>query len=338
MQFNMQPGDTHLDLVNQSNHQEFELDFSESNLGNEFSSSEVPLSAEAFALLQNAKILIAHGERDLGLGLLRQAVTTSGSHPIILRELGLYLGRAGHFAEQSLVYQELVRKDYKSETVILYAHSLYQSGDDAGAIQFYFESLGLIDQIEEAHFEVYKNIGNILLKQNDLDGAEENYHKAFTINPRSSALLVNMGTLRVQRQEYSDAHTHFRHAIEMDQKNDKAWVGLALVTNHFADWELAWANVLRAVEINPNNRTAVHLVGAWAWRDHKHTVAIEVLNDYLSTVSVDEEMSLILINFYCASGAIEFALIEIERVLAWNPGNREVRELRKKLLQVGRTQ
>jgi hypothetical protein len=94
---------------------------------------------------------------------------------------------------------------------------------------------------------------------------------------------------------------------------------------------LAWANLLRAVEINPNNRTAVHLVGVWAWRDHRHQTAIDVINDYLSTVNLDEELSLVLINFYCASGALRTALIEIERVLAWNPEHAEVQGLRKKI-------
>jgi hypothetical protein len=46
---------------------------------------------------------------------------------------------------------------------------------------------------------------------------------------------------------------------------------------------------------------------------------------------LDEELSLVLINFYCASGALRTALIEIERVLAWNPEHAEVQGLRKKI-------
>jgi tetratricopeptide (TPR) repeat protein len=289
------------------------------------------LAPEIYALLSNARILMAHGERDLGLGLLRQAVTSSQSHPIILKELGDALGRMDNFSEQALIFQELIRREYTSENIIALAHSLYHLGDDDGAIQYYFEALGIISELSESHFEAYKNLGNIQLKRGDLDGAEESYHKAFAINPRSSALLVNLGTLRIQKEEYADAHIYFRQAVDMSHENDKAWVGLAIVANHFADWELAWANLLRAVEINPNNRTAVHLVGVWAWRDHRHQTAIDVINDYLSTVNLDEELSLVLINFYCASGALRTALIEIERVLAWNPEHAEVQGLRKKI-------
>jgi Flp pilus assembly protein TadD len=177
-------------------------------------------------------------------------------------------------------------------------------------------------------------MGNIYVRQGDFDAAEEFYNKAYTLNSGSDVLLVNFGTLEVQRNDFNKSLYCFRKAVELNDKNDKAWVGLAMVHNQLGDCELAWANIERAIDTNINNRTAVHLAANWGVRDGKISSAIESLQNYLGAVEQDEEMSMVLINLFCMLGHYDEALLEIERVLLWNPSQIEVRQVKKQIKQL----
>lgn len=280
---------------------------------------------------RNAQVLMKHREYPLALNLLRQASNIDSKNPVTLSLLVSALESSQRIDEALLVSRALSKIDYGFESMCKYATALYKLGKDQEALDKYYEALAVLTQENSLLFEVYKNMGNIFVRQGDFDGAEEYYNKAYTLNPESDILLVNLGTLEVQRNDFDKSVYCFRRAIEINADNDKAWVGLAMVHNHIGDAELAWANVERALDINPKNRTAVHLAANWGVRDQQPGRAIEALQNYLSSVEQDEDMSLVLINLFCMQGQFNEALMEIERVLLWNPSHQEVRELKRKL-------
>ena len=200
-------------------------------------------------------------------------------------------------------------------------HSLYQQNQDENAKQTYMEAMGLMTGESSELFEVFKNLGNIAMREGDFEGAEEYYNKAFTIDPRSDVLHINLGTLALQQQEQNLAVTRFRTALEINPRNDKAWVGLALVHNEMGDHVLSRANLENALDINSKNRTAVHLAASWAIRDQDYPFAIESLENFVSDVDCDEEMSLLLIHLFCMRNQFVEARLELERLLLWEPTN-----------------
>jgi len=279
----------------------------------------------------NAKVLMKHREYSLALNILRQASNKDSKNPTTLALLAECLEKTSRLDEALIVRRALAKVDYNFESLFGFATALYKIGRDQEALDKYYEALSVLT-VENSHlFELYKNMGNIFVRQGDFDGAEEYYNKAYTVNPLSDVLLVNLGTLEVQRQDYDKSLYCFRKAVELNAENDKAWVGLAMVHSHFADHELAWANIEMAAEINSRNRTAVHLIANWGLRDGKILKAIEALQTFLGSVEHDEDMSLVLINLFCSSGQYDKALLEVERVLLWNPDHAEVREIKKKL-------
>lgn len=285
------------------------------------------------SLQTNARILMKHGEFALALNLLRQASNLDSKNPVTLRLLGTCLESSQRLDEALIVARVLAQVDVSFESVSHYAMILYKAGQDQEALDKYYESLALLTEENALLFEVYKNMGNIFVRQGDFDGAEEHYNKAYTLFPESDVLLVNLGTLQVQRGDFDKSLYCFRRAVEFNPHNDKGWVGLAMVHNQIGDVELAWANIERALDINPKNRTAVHLAANWGLRDQRIAKSIEALQGYLGAVEQDEEMSLVLINHFCAQARFQEALLEIERVLLWNPDHQEVRELKRRLQQ-----
>lgn len=290
--------------------------------------------AQVAVLMNNARVLMKHSEYSLALNLLRAASNHNSKNIQVLNLLSECLEQTLRFEEALKVRSASVRLECTFDQVQRLATLSYKMGKDEDALRQYYEALSLLTEEDGAIFDVYKNMGNILVRQGDFEGAEDCYNKAYTLNPDSDVLLVNFGTLEVQRQDFDKSLYCFRRAVEINPKNDKAWVGLALVHARFGDSELARANLGMAVEINPGNRTAVLLMANWCLRDRRESQGIDALQEYLSRVEFDEEISLVLINLYCGNSQINEARLECERVLLWNPQNAEVASLRAKLKNI----
>lgn len=233
----------------------------------------------------------------------------------------------------------------KIQTEITHLHPSFRAWVDLGNIYYqaekfklalnsYFEAFKVVDYQKLDLYEAYKNVGNILAKEGDFEGATEYYHKSYAINPNSDSLLVNLGTIDIQYEEWSEALTRFRKALEINPSNDKAWVGLAIVHNKMSDFLLAKANIENAVDINPSNRVAVQLAATWAIHDNRISRAIEILTSYLHTVPVDEELSILLIHCLQKQGFIEVAIFECEKVLLWNPKSETIAAIEQELKNV----
>ena len=278
-------------------------------------------------LLINAKTLLQHGDKDLARVLVYEGLKLDSKNSAVLKMAKCFLHPQKELQSLIKIQQQICSTEMSFENYSDLAHLYYQAGLDEKALEKYFESLNLILNESESLFEVYKNMGNILTRAGDFDGAEEYFHKAFTLAPDSDVLLVNLGTLFIQKNDYDSALERFRSAVSKNPKNDKAWVGLALVHQQMGDFNLSFANIEKAMDLNPTNRTAVHLFSSWCTRDHKYFEAIEVVENYLSNVELDEELSLVLIHLFCKTNQFAAAHIEAERVLLWNPDSQQMRDI-----------
>lgn len=280
---------------------------------------------------KRSDILWNNNEKSLALHLLRQAVQRNPNDNDLIMFLVMRLQDAQKYTECVQVLKAVAKKAPTFLNFAHLGHIQYKLGDDLEALNAYEKALENVKQEDAQIFEVYKNLGNIYVKQREFDLAEEYYNKAYTMNPASDVLLVNIGTLQVQQQDYEKAVYCFRKAVSINAQNDKAWVGLAIAHHEVGDLDLAMANLRNSLEINCGNRTAVHIFSAWSEKTGKRSEAITHLQNYLATVDEDEEMSLVLINLYCLLGQFEYAKIECRRVLLWNPLALPVKQLLKKL-------
>ena len=78
-----------------------------------------------------------------------------------------------------------------------------------------------------------------------------------------------MALFQYNKAEWERALKYFRKAININSENEKAWIGLALVHREFGDMELSWANIIRALDIAPDNLISIKLAIEWAYRDNK---------------------------------------------------------------------
>ena len=270
-------------------------------------------------LLDNADLLMKNGEHRLAQHLLRTLLVRWSDCDIAIEKMGLCLRELGQLEDSLKCFKALTKVRRDAHSMSQYAEALYLLERDAHALEAYREALRLVVTDETRLFATYKNIGNIHTRSGDLEAAEEFYNKAFVIFPASDVLLVNYGTLEIQREQFEAAIERFRAAVAINGNNDKAWTGLALLHRQKGDAELATANIERALDIASDNRTALKLCVDWAAQDSRLSNCIVRLETYLNANGEDAEIAFTLAKVLTHQGHLCDARIELERVLALDP-------------------
>ncbi len=299
-----------------------------------------PHANEAAVMITNADVLIKAEEKSLAEHLLRQCLYLNPKHPEALKKLAEITNGT---QLRLKAYETLIQTEYSFKNLSHLGNSYYQNGQQEKSKEIYEMALSAATEEHPELFEIYKNLGNIFMREADFDAAEEHYNKAFAVNPLSATLHVNLGTLAMQKADNPTALEKFRSALELDPKNDKAWVGLGMVHHDMGDFVLARANIENAMDINPLNRTAVQLAATWAAQNHDFGFAIEALQNYVSNFVgnvdfsqedasfCDEEMSLLLIHLLCLRNQFFEAKLEIERLLLWNPKSQKLQKIEEEI-------
>lgn len=176
-------------------------------------------------------------------------------------------------------------------------------------------------------FLAFKYMGNLAVKEGDFEGAEEFYNKAFALKPTDSSLHVNMGTLSLQKADLEAAKDNFATALELNSHEDKAWIGLSMVHLQKSDISLAEANLENALDLNPGNRTGVILYCSLLGKGVSCSKVKSRIEAYLDQNFQDEELTLRLIQLYCADGELTLALMECEKLLVLEPQRQDLLDL-----------
>ncbi|PWU14777.1 MAG: O-linked GlcNAc transferase [Bdellovibrio sp.] len=302
-----------------------------SQLADAAKDGNLTLASDVERLIKNSDLLANAGDHGLAAILCRQALRYDSRSVTAIDRLFL-LTRSD--AERFKLAKTAYELEPNLARGLRLAKILVEKNQLERALELYLQIAAQITEENELVFEIYKDVGNIYVRQRDFDGAEEYYHKAFALNPDSDVLHVNLGTLEIQRSEWGKARDFFREAVGRNVNNDKGWVGLALAHEKLAEVELAFANLENAIEINPANRTAVHMMALWGQKYRRIEPAIQALQEFLSSESFDEELSLALIELFCERQQYKLAQLELERLLLWNPERPELFELERRFREI----
>lgn len=285
------------------------------------------------SMIRHAEVLIDHREFSSAQSVLRHVLAINSRHERGVELLAIALERAGRMDQALRCRKALTRISplviYKLDLAALQ----YRLEDDQAALTSYQDILATDSVPEERLFEVYKNLGNIHVRIGDFEAAEDFYNRAFVLDPKSDVLLVNFGTLEINRDNLEAATERFRGAIDANDKNDRAWVGLALVHRARGDFELSWGNLERALDLAPSNRTAIKLLVEWAVRDGRVSSIIGRLQEHVDCDQEDAEMAFQLAKCLTLLGRLNEALLECERVVALDPEQEEAFRLRRVLAE-----
>lgn len=231
------------------------------------------------------------------------------------------LEKRGRLDEALKILKSIVKIDSSFQTVSALGLLEYRMEKDGSALRHLQDALQIAPDEHPELFDIFKALGNIYVRRGEYELAEDNYHKAFRIHADSDVLLVNLGTLAIQRAHWDLAVERFRSALAMNIQNDKAWVGLAIGHKMKGDFELAWGNLEAALQYNPLNEVALTLALDWGPSEGRENRVLELLRQFLLSGGWNEKFSLAFVGLSWRRGERELAQLELERLLAVNPGH-----------------
>jgi tetratricopeptide (TPR) repeat protein len=292
-------------------------------------------SSETYDLLQHAEILFKNRDFTAAVKVLHH-VFLGGGHGInraleLMARSLFALGRG----DSSLPFAKAWhRRERSSASALLMGRIFYSLDRDSAALEFLRASASLRPELNvDESGEVFRLLGNLALRAGDLDSASEHYGKVECLVGCDSVLLVNRGTLAINAGLWDEAAGHFRAAIQMNSNSDQAWTGLGLVHQQMGDLELAIANLERALDINPANRTALLLLVEWSLRERRIDLGIQRMKAYLDLRTDDTEIANQRAKFLIQAGRLAEARMELDRVLILDPEFTEAERLRDALVR-----
>lgn len=210
-------------------------------------------------------------------------------------QLSIRLIKEKKYAMAEHVLRALLKRENCFEVLEKLAVCLYHLNQWSECAHIARQALMLGEGFRDQRFELLKFLGNCLIQIKDFDGAQEAYEKAFALFPGSGILQVNFGTLWIQRSDWNRATECFRYALFLEPENDRGWVGLALCHHVRGDFDLARANLERALDANPLNETAITLLIDWGHSRREFLAAAEHFMYFVDRGGFSEGLSSVFV-------------------------------------------
>lgn len=173
----------------------------------------------------------------------------------------------------------------------------------------------------------------IFLEENDFEGAQEVIAKTI-ISESDDFLLWAQGVILLNADQKARALDYFRKSVQMNPKNDQAWVSLGMMHKEMGDEDLFIANLERAIDSNPYNTSALKMIATTATRNlQKAPTAFQHVRFYLTEFCFDEDISLCHIQMLCQTKQWETAELELEKLMLNQPSNENYKNLKKSMFE-----
>ncbi|MBC7741088.1 MAG: hypothetical protein H7061_02745 [Bdellovibrionaceae bacterium] len=172
----------------------------------------------------------------------------------------------------------------------------------------------------------------IFIEENDFEGVQETVLRVAASSMNDDFMQWAMGLACLSKGDKNNALIYFRNAIDLNTKNDQAWVSLALLHDEMGDRELALANLEMAIDHNPLNQLAIKLFATWTQKTPTYlATALRRVQFYLAENDFDEEISLCHIQLQSQMQSWKTVKFEISKLILNQPENQNFHQLKKNL-------
>jgi tetratricopeptide (TPR) repeat protein len=97
----------------------------------------------------------------------------------------------------------------------------------------------------------HRFLGDLLLQRDRWDDAAQEYRKALASDSRQSGLHTSLGLVHLHSGKFQEAEAEFRQDLQLDPKNEPAWLGLANLQLLQNDTTKALESAAKVWEISP---------------------------------------------------------------------------------------
>ncbi len=129
-------------------------------------------------------------------------------------------------------------------------------------------------RLKPSVIEVHKNLGTLLLKQGDLQGAADVFVKLIQLLPDSPDMRFNLAAIRQSQGQLDAAREGFQEALRLDPGIVDAHINLGRIAVAQGDFPAAVASYSRALELQPHFAEVHNNLGIALYRAGKLDAAI----------------------------------------------------------------
>ena len=183
----------------------------------------------------------------------------------------------------------------------------------------------------EQDFNLSCLLAKIYLEENDFEGVAEVVSKS-QYSEENDFLLWAQGVVYLNSDQKERALDYFRRAVQLNARNDQAWVSLGLMHKDMGDDDLFLANIEKAIDLNPYNVSALKLFSQCISKNKEKTVsAFEKVQFYLSEYCFDEEISVCHAEMLCQLKKWDLAHLEVDKLILHQPEKEGLRNIKKSM-------
>jgi tetratricopeptide (TPR) repeat protein len=240
--------------------------------------AEILFDAGDFALARNVFKTIAQSGERTGMALYGIARCYEAEKKNL---------EAVDFYEQAITYHPSL-ESYQRLASLQISLGLHSKAADA-----YERALHGKEMETKARFEMHLSCGNSWMIAKKPENAEPHFKRALEIEPRSAEILVNLGSIGLEKKAFLDARHFFENAIIFNPEKGtkiKALVGLGLCAMGAGDKRAAHDFLAQSLEIQINQPTAIFHLVKCAFELKSYATATRVLEEYIQIAPVNKNL------------------------------------------------
>ena len=284
-------------------------------------------------MAQTASLLVAIGEYERAIGLLKTAAHSGGPGEFAWAQFDLALAYllAGSYREaiaETRNYVELQRPKQNNESESAAAWSLLgisyarlAQSDQA------LQALRKAATLETGNEENWLNLTRELMEANRYAEAISATHEAIAANPKSYALQLRLGASQLAAGKYAESEASFRALVDAGDPFPTSYVGLAQVLLREGRAEDAVMVLSRAQEKIGKHFLLSYFLGLALDRVGKRQEAAAAFREAVRFNPNSSEAYLGLGKSELAAGQVKEAIDGLQQALRLSPGNVQARRL-----------
>ncbi len=166
----------------------------------------------------------------------------------------------------------------KGENFFKKAELELKKGNLAEAEKLFIKAIAM----DPSHLQAHARLGAVYLNQEQFAKAELFYRKLVLAVADDPVYFSNLALSLFHQEKYLEAKEFYEKALELDSSRPGRFYSLARVNYLLADADSAFANIEKALSLDPDNVDYGLTLAAWQIEKNMHKEAREVLQTILS--------------------------------------------------------